>query len=209
MPTYCGAPDGTEKSDRSVVFHVLCGCARRADTVACAILYDSAVPLDPVDVLYKVKGVESWYRDRLDTNCGSLHSDDWKISFWKADGTFESSDEVRLWSWDVCMIDNWAASSDDIVNALVSEIVMKYEIYPLPGVTVETILESVRRTYVTESDAFVQALLRIVKQGVVCMIHAEKLMLSHERFVVASDFVRSTDHLEHTGLRVYVPDYVP
>jgi hypothetical protein len=40
------------------------------------------------------------------------------------------------------------------------------------------------------------------------MIHVEKLMLSHERVVVAFDFVLSTDHLDHTGLRVYVPDYV-
>jgi hypothetical protein len=85
-------------------------------------------------VLYKVKDVESWYRD----------------------------DEVRLWSRYVCMIDNWAASSDDIVDALVSKIVMKYEIYPLPGMTVETICVTQNReagscVYDTRGEAHAQS----------------------------------------------------
>ena len=166
------------------------------------MLYGNAVELDPVDVSYNVEGIVSWYRGLLDRRSGTVHSDKWVINFWEADGMLESTDEVRLSSRDVRMVDNGTASSDDIVSGLVSEIVVEHGIvYTLPGVPVQAILESVRRTYVTESDAFVQSLLRIVKQGVVHMIHTRKLMLSHEKYVFESGFVSSTEDLDYPTLR--------
>ena len=62
------------------------------------------------------------------------------------------------------MIDNGTVSSVVIVDTIASEIVVNHDqVYHLSGMTVETILGSVRRTYVTESDVFVVSLLRIVK----------------------------------------------
>ena len=90
-----------------------------------------------------------------------------------------------------------------------SEIVEKYEIYPTPGVAVETVLESVRRSYVKEKEAFVEALVAIVKEAVFRMIRVGKLMVSHESFGVASYFVQSMELLDRPGLLVYVPDFVP
>ena len=58
LSVYSEVPDGTETSDRSVVFHVLYNRALHADTTECDMLYDSVVLLDPVDVLYKIKGKE-------------------------------------------------------------------------------------------------------------------------------------------------------
>ena len=58
-------------------------------------------------------------------------------------------------------------------------------------------------------DSCLKALLRIVKQGVVRMMHVVKLMASHKQFVVASDLVQSKEQLDEAGLRVYVPDNVP
>jgi hypothetical protein len=194
LRTYGVLPDDTEQSDRPV---------------ECGMLYDRAVVMDPVDVLYKVKGVREWYRGRLETNSESLHSDTWEITFWEPDGSFESSDVFRLCSRDVWMVDNEAAATDDIHEALVLEIVEKYEIYPLSGVAVETVLESVRRTYVKEKEVFVEALLGIVKQTVFQMIRAGKLMVGHEEFAVTSYFVQSIQQLDRTGLLVYVPDFVP
>ncbi len=85
----------------------------------------------------------------------------------------------------------------------------KYEVHPLPGVVVETMFVSVRRTYVMESETFVEELLRIVKQVVLCMIHVEKILVSHKQFVVASDFVQSIEQLTDPGLLLYVSDFVP
>ena len=100
------------------------------------------------------------------------------------DGSLETKDVVRLCSRDVRMVDNDTAASDDILDALVLEIVEKYEIHPLPGVAVPTLLESVRRAYVKEREAFVEELLRIVKQAVFRMIRVGKLRVAHEQFHV-------------------------
>jgi hypothetical protein len=155
--------------------------------------------MDPVDVLYKVKGVREWCRGRLETNGESIHSDTLEITFWETDGSLGNRGVARLCSRDVRMVDNEAAATDDILDALVSEIVEKYEIYPTPGVAVETVLESVRRSYVKEKEAFVEALVAIVK----------KLMVSHENFGVVSYFVQSMELLDRPGLLAYVPDFVP
>ena len=67
-------------------------------------------------------------------------------------------------------------------------------------------LVSVRRTYVKESEAFVEELLRIVKQAILRMIHVKKILVSHKQFVVASDFVQSIEQLTDPGLFLYVSD---
>ena len=87
LRAYGAVPDGMEQSNRSIFFYVLCKRAERYDPVACGMLNDRAVALDPVDVLYKVKGVREWYRGRLETNSEPLHSDTWKITFWVSDGS--------------------------------------------------------------------------------------------------------------------------
>jgi hypothetical protein len=208
---YGAIPDGTAESDRSIVFYVLCKRAQRCDPVACGMLYDRAVALDPVDVLFKVKGVWEWCRGRLETNSESLHSDTWKITFLGPSGSLETNYVVRLCWRDVRMVDNETATTDDILDALVLEIVVKYEIHPLPGVAVPTLsrlLESVRRAYLKEKEAFVEELLRIVKQAVFRMIREGNLMVAHEQFHVESYFFQSIDQLDRPGLRVYVPDFV-